>query len=395
MEAVGTLSRFPRTARIVRGRYPMQQVAMAHPSARVGHGALILGHAEGGGATERRGDRARSRSGSSAAPPGGNGRPLGPWRVAAALVALALIALVVAPYLDRDERGEGQPRHARVADILVDPDAFADTLVAVVGEVEAAVEPRSFTLRDAGGEGAAQLTGALLVVIRGPLPRGRDDPTGSAPRAGDALQVVGPVRRFRVADIERESGGDLDDVALLPWADQPVLVATAVTLLGITPSVPEPAPAPARGATGTRPASRSTEWLWLYRGSRSRSSPAAASSSRVSGRGGAASPPLAGVFGRRAHGNCGGRGLAERARPHPIAAVATMNRSAALPRRALSARRANRHADRRGGDTSRAWTSWRCSTSSHPRPSCAGPPSRSRRRGRRGGPPGAPPRSRP
>ena len=350
MEAVGTLSRSPRTARIVCGRYPMQQVAMGHSSARAGHGASILRHAEGGGAAERRGDRARSSSGSPAAPPGGNGRPLGPWRVTAALIALALIALVVAPYLDRDERGEGRPRHARVADILVDPDGFADTLVAVAGEFEAAVEPRSFTLRDAGGEGAVQLTGALLVVSRGPLPRGRDAPIGSAPRAGDALRVIGLVRRFRVADIERESGGDLDDVALLPWADRPVLVATAVTVLSIPPSLPEPAPVPARGATGTRPTSQSSEWPRLHWGSRSRPPTAAASLSRVSGGGGAASPPLAGVFGRRADGNRGGRGLAECARPRPIAAVATMDRSVALPRRTLLARRAIRHADRRGGD---------------------------------------------
>ena len=42
------------------------------------------------------------------------------------------------------------------------------------------------------------------------------------------MQVTGPVRRFALADIEREIGFDLDDALFTGWEDKPAVVATSV-----------------------------------------------------------------------------------------------------------------------------------------------------------------------
>ncbi len=45
---------------------------------------------------------------------------------------------------------------------------------------------------------------------------------------GNLVQVRGIVRIFRIADIEREIGADLDDAAWEEWEGKPVVVATEV-----------------------------------------------------------------------------------------------------------------------------------------------------------------------
>ncbi|CAA9325653.1 MAG: hypothetical protein AVDCRST_MAG40-1679, partial [uncultured Gemmatimonadaceae bacterium] len=105
-----------------------------------------------------------------------------------------------------------------MTDINRDPDAFYDRVVAVRGAVDAIIDPRSITLGEVGGDRTVQPVGTLLVVNRGLL----------SSRAGDSLRVIGRVRRFRVTDVEREIGADLSDTDFTPWADRPVLVATAV-----------------------------------------------------------------------------------------------------------------------------------------------------------------------
>jgi len=190
-----------------------------------------------------RGDRAGASHHAAVAPPGSIGRPgqrrggghaPGPWQVVVALVALALVALVVAPYLDQD----GRTTNARVTDITRDPDAFYNKVVAVRGAVDAIIDQRSITLGEDGGDHTTRPLGTLLVVNRGLLPS----------RAGDSLRVIGLVRRFRVTDVEREIGADLSDEDFAPWVDRPVIVATAVLpTTGAAALSPHPTSVPTGG----------------------------------------------------------------------------------------------------------------------------------------------------
>ena len=205
------------------------------------------------GVTGRQGARGGTQGPPPVAAPGRTGRPRRggdggrdpvPWPAILALVALALVALVVAPYLDQAGQLVGPPVRASVADIILEPDDFYDRVVAVAGMVDALVDRRSVSLKDEDPDRAARLAGTLLVVSRERLPPGGGDPAASPFIPGDSLRVIGPVRRFIVANAEREIGDDLHDAAFAPWDGQPVIVATAITRsvgggpLDLSPTIP-------------------------------------------------------------------------------------------------------------------------------------------------------------
>ncbi|MDP9374472.1 MAG: hypothetical protein M3Q65_18885, partial [Chloroflexota bacterium] len=147
-----------------------------------------------------------------------------------ALVTLGLLGLLLFNLLDDDESA-GADAGATVAAIADNPSAFYGRRVTVSGEVDEIVGPRAFTI---GGE---DFVGGdeLLVVNADPSLRIAPPAVSNVPGDGvldedDLVQVTGPVRRFDLAEVEREIGADLDDGLFAGWAGKPAVVARQADL---------------------------------------------------------------------------------------------------------------------------------------------------------------------
>ena len=133
---------------------------------------------------------------------------------------------VVARRLDLTPRADGfdHGAGATIEEIAEDPARYIGRRVTVSGEIDDLLGPRAFTI---GGEGWFD-GDELLVVSAGPIPAPRGRPADAPLREDDLVQVTGPVRRFALADVEREIGVDLDDARFANWEGQPAVVATRV-----------------------------------------------------------------------------------------------------------------------------------------------------------------------
>ena len=110
-----------------------------------------------------------------------------------------------------------------VADITSNWTNYEGKTVSVVADVEEVLGPRAFMLdEDDSLEGGVD-----------------DDLLALSPKAGNLaniddqwldnkVRVTGVVRRFVVADVEREIGWDLDPGVEAKFKDKPVLIATSV-----------------------------------------------------------------------------------------------------------------------------------------------------------------------
>jgi len=138
--------------------------------------------------------------------------------------ALLAEQLELTPYLgevasDTEAASAGQAS-ATVSAIIDNPDAFVGRWVLLTANVGRVLSPSTLTL---SGQAAhvAQADNELLVVSAE-----RSIRFGGV--AGETLSVIGRVRRFDLAEVEREIGYQLPGDALAGWQNRPVVIATAV-----------------------------------------------------------------------------------------------------------------------------------------------------------------------
>ncbi len=139
---------------------------------------------------------------------------------------LLLVAAFLIPIFYRTRSGHGEPR-LLPSDIANNPRDFVGQTVTVSGEVQAVVGPRAFTLGDEGflfGEGRE---GLLIVGAQ------RRAPTAGRPfdeifRQGELVRVTGAVRRYNLAEFEREFGFDLEDSRFAGWEGRPAIIARRI-----------------------------------------------------------------------------------------------------------------------------------------------------------------------
>lgn len=124
---------------------------------------------------------------------------------------------------DRAEEMAGRDRQAgdTIQRINSDPQNYYGKTVTVSGEVDKVMNPHAVQI---SGEGMMQ--NDMLVVSK----RNFSDVARRNLAENDRLQVSGTVRQFRIAEIEKEIGFDLDDQAFSDWNDKPVLIANNVTV---------------------------------------------------------------------------------------------------------------------------------------------------------------------
>ena len=189
----------------------------------------------------------------SSPPPGrasGRSRSTGRW--VAVLLALALLAVgawFVYDALTEDDdataAGGGAQTAAGVEDaetvpasvgatageIADDPDGFIGRWVSVSGEISRVVSPTAFLL---GGD---EFVGDdELLVVGADIPAVQEKALQRGPIAQDDIMgVIGPVREFELAAVERELGTDLDDATFEPYDGRPFVLAQDVH---VTPRKP-------------------------------------------------------------------------------------------------------------------------------------------------------------
>lgn len=150
-------------------------------------------------------------------------RPAGlPARLAAAGVVLAATTAVSGcgtsePAPEPETGTEIEDVHLdAIRDVLPDPDLEYKS-VTVPGEVDTVISPAAFSIRDPG----EPLVDPLLIVHK-------DDVSGGEPDA--RVTVTGIVYRgFDVAEVEKETGLDLDDALYGEWQGDSYIVASEVT----------------------------------------------------------------------------------------------------------------------------------------------------------------------
>lgn len=163
-------------------------------------------------------------SASQAAPPA-SPSPAAPGAVASPEIATADASPSVArPGPSPSPRDQ---QTATLDQLLDRPATFFGRTVTVEGGVVEVLSPRTFRL---SGD---QLTEdeAILVVSTTPRP----DATGLL--EGDRVRVTGAVRAFDVAEVERATGYSLDAALYADWEDEPVVVATAITVTSRDPAI--------------------------------------------------------------------------------------------------------------------------------------------------------------
>ena len=133
----------------------------------------------------------------------------------AAAAALALMALALT---DDGRRRDGTDATATTAaTVLEDPDRFVGTTVRLRDRVTEVVAARSVTLGP----------GRLLVLNIAVAPAIDDMGDDDQLLVGDAVEVTGEVRRFRMDDIEAEIGA-LDEEAFRGFSGQPVVITRSI-----------------------------------------------------------------------------------------------------------------------------------------------------------------------
>ena len=131
---------------------------------------------------------------------------------ALAIAAAIIIGLILWALFDDDDTEGTVARGATIDKIAEDPEAYLGQTVTVGGEVNQILGPQAFVI-----EGNDIIGGdELLVVGANAMNRIRND---------EVVQVTGPVRRFDLAQVERDLGVDLDDNLFRDWADKPAIVA--------------------------------------------------------------------------------------------------------------------------------------------------------------------------
>ncbi len=113
---------------------------------------------------------------------------------------------------------------ATVDAVTEHPDLYLGKAVTVRGEVEEALGPRAFALEDDD----LLFDEELLVVTDGPLRDRAGRTLGVDELIDRETWVTGTVRRFALADIERELAIDLDDTLFAAWEGRPSIVAHSV-----------------------------------------------------------------------------------------------------------------------------------------------------------------------
>jgi hypothetical protein len=123
----------------------------------------------------------------------------------------------------------GLPNQGAVTidDILDQPAALYGRWVTVRGPVSEVVGPHALTLSDDD----VLFSEELLVVS---ATRIAEVPSlgSNAPLDERWAQATGTVRRFALADVERELGVDLNDARFVGWEGKPVVVANGLQMLG-------------------------------------------------------------------------------------------------------------------------------------------------------------------
>ncbi len=148
----------------------------------------------------------------------------GCYSVGAALTLPPVAALTWPEAADTPASGQvAQQQMVKIADIVTDPKAFAGKTVTVTSEVEEVYSPFAFRL-DEQQPAAGGIDNDLLVIgAKGAKTWAFDDQW-----LNDTVRVTGTVRVFKVEEIEREFGYDLDEARFEQWENKPVLVASSV-----------------------------------------------------------------------------------------------------------------------------------------------------------------------
>lgn len=119
---------------------------------------------------------------------------------------------------DREDRDPTPTTEA----VLEDPNRYIGKKLALTGEVDRVYSDRAFELE--GNE--AFFDSSVLVLTRSPVRLG-----GRMLRDDDKVSVVGAMRDFVVADLERELSWDLNPDLELEWRNKPAFVAESISRL--------------------------------------------------------------------------------------------------------------------------------------------------------------------
>lgn len=161
---------------------------------------------------------------------------------ARAIAGAALLAAVAVGACTNDrERTQAQQQQAEraptpaptpgapsadVDKVKEEPDRFYNKQVRLTGEVDEIYGDRAFRLEGTGWAFDDDIT----VLMKKPM----DAAAGGALKEDDELVVLGTVRRFTVAEIERDIGWDLSPEIEVRLKDRPVVIADSVRKIGGT-----------------------------------------------------------------------------------------------------------------------------------------------------------------
>jgi len=148
-------------------------------------------------------------------------RDPGGWRptvvILVAVVAGAALTGLLALVGDGREGDSPEGDGVAAAAVLEDPGRFVGTTVRVTGRVSDVLAARSVTLGP----------GRLLVVNIAAAPAIDDVADGNRSLVGEAVQVTGEVRIFRMDEIEAEVGA-LDEERFRVFSGLPVVIARSI-----------------------------------------------------------------------------------------------------------------------------------------------------------------------
>ncbi len=145
------------------------------------------------------------------------------WAILGIIGAIIIGLILWSLFADDDEIPD---TGASIEEITDNPARYYGDVVTVGGEVENIVGRRAFTIGGDDFIGGDE----LLVVSASGLPAVANRAGAPELAEDDLVTVTGPVRRFVLADIERELGADLDDNLFRDWEGQPAVVARNIDL---------------------------------------------------------------------------------------------------------------------------------------------------------------------
>jgi hypothetical protein len=112
------------------------------------------------------------------------------------------------------------PTAVGIDNVTDDPSAFYGRRVAVEGEVEDVLGARAFVLEHGGA--------TILVMTSKPTSVLAPTLAGEPLAVDDEVRIRGPVRRFDLAQVERDIDVDLDDERFAAWEDRPMVIARSL-----------------------------------------------------------------------------------------------------------------------------------------------------------------------